>query len=408
MVGFRVDVPIVGVTRRGDLLSLYEMDTNTHSHVEQPATRPCDEFERAGRKPASSQTDQTNRHMLYCVHLRIFTQSRAADSTSLAPPSERLPGSPDAFAVETLRPFNFDEAQHALVPRGGLLYIVASPRDVIQSLQLEWTGSRHLGCTAAAPTQVECAEWVADPARNRQDVQMPTKSRGIALCRIPQWCSSLHSQQTRLHCVMTLGLQTRTATRRSLSALDTAWPELSSCLLVWCRTIHAGAAMQHAEVSAAGAAPREVMDYDIAIVGCGPAGLSAAIRVKQRCLEANQDLSVCIVEKGAEVGELDSQQACMCGWLCSAQCSIKENDVLEPASRIAYLVGQRAGNSRSRRAAARLEGGHGFESHASNPRPILLLDTAAQRAAAHAATDAKQGQRQPNREPQAGALTFPP
>jgi electron-transferring-flavoprotein dehydrogenase len=62
--------------------------------------------------------------------------------------------------------------------------------------------------------------------------------------------------------------------------------------------------MQHFEVSAAGAAPREAMDYDVAIVGCGPAGLSAAIRLKQRCQEADKDLSVCIVEKGAEVGEL--------------------------------------------------------------------------------------------------------
>ena len=56
-----------------------------------------------------------------------------------------------------------------------------------------------------------------------------------------------------------------------------------------------------------GAAPsdpvaRESMPYDVVIVGAGPAGLAAAIRLKQKAQAAGSDISVAVLEKGSEVG----------------------------------------------------------------------------------------------------------
>ena len=47
---------------------------------------------------------------------------------------------------------------------------------------------------------------------------------------------------------------------------------------------------------------RDVMNYDLLIVGAGPAGLAAAIRFKQLANDAGKELSVCVLEKAAEVG----------------------------------------------------------------------------------------------------------
>src|SRR5436190_9133989 len=74
---------------------------------------------------------------------------------------------------------------------------------------------------------------------------------------------------------------------------------IAGCAQTWKNREAAGSVSTREEVMAANELPaREAMEFDVVIVGAGPAGLAAAIRLKQ----LNPDLAVVVLEKGSEVG----------------------------------------------------------------------------------------------------------
>ncbi|KDD76408.1 electron transfer flavoprotein-ubiquinone oxidoreductase [Helicosporidium sp. ATCC 50920] len=93
---------------------------------------------------------------------------------------------------------------------------------------------------------------------------------------------------------------------------------------------------------------RESMPFDVCIVGAGPAGLAAAIRLKQLCAEKEVDYSVCVIDKGAEVGahtlsgnvfEPRALDELLPGWREDETCPIKQKVT---GDRFYWLTSRRA------------------------------------------------------------------
>ena len=69
---------------------------------------------------------------------------------------------------------------------------------------------------------------------------------------------------------------------------------------------------------------READECDVVIVGGGPSGLSAAIRLKQLAQESGQDIRICLVEKSSEIGKFVEFGSCFFSFFlaCHDHCDI--------------------------------------------------------------------------------------
>jgi hypothetical protein len=88
-------------------------------------------------------------------------------------------------------------------------------------------------------------------------------------------------------------------TTRSLTRISTLTLPTNAKLLSQCNNDLSSSRLMSS--TAGEEEPRESMPFDVLIVGGGPAGLAASIRIKQMCQESGKDLSVCLIDKGRYV-----------------------------------------------------------------------------------------------------------